>query len=96
MVMNNDLHFSEYETLDKKDQYNEYLLTSLRTMWGIDMDTIQQRFGLNYVKYTQRIADIFLQTGELIKDGSIIRLTEKGIFLADYVVREFFILNDPE
>jgi oxygen-independent coproporphyrinogen-3 oxidase len=94
--MNNDPHYSEHEDLDTKDRYNEYLLTSLRTMWGIDLDEIQQRYGVNYVKYTQGVADLFLRTGELMKNGSKIRLTKKGIFLADYVVREFFILDDLE
>jgi oxygen-independent coproporphyrinogen-3 oxidase len=96
MIMNNDPHYSEHEDLDTKDRYNEYLLTSLRTMWGIDLDEIQQRYGVNYVKYTQGVADLFLRTGELMKNGSKIRLTKKGIFLADYVVREFFILDDLE
>ncbi len=96
MIMNGDLQYSEQETLTPRDQFNEYLLTSLRTMWGIDLQTIHQRYGLNYVKYTEKIAGIFLQSGEMIKKGPNLSLTKKGIFVADFVVREFFLVKGQD
>jgi hypothetical protein len=54
------------------------------------MDEIQQRFGDNYVKYTHDQVEINKKKKLLIQKDQNITLSERGIFLADYVVREFF------
>ncbi|MGC9344202.1 MAG: radical SAM family heme chaperone HemW [Bacteroidales bacterium] len=92
LLKNGGDNYYESEELSKKDKYNEYILTGLRTIWGIDMDEIQQRFGDNYVKYTFEKAKIHKKKKLLKQRNQKITLSEKGIFLADYVVREFFMI----
>ena len=49
-IINNHPYF-EIEHLTKDQQYNEYVLTSLRTMWGADNSYIKNRFDLKTYKY---------------------------------------------
>lgn len=81
--------YSEKETLSLNERYNEYIMVSLRTVWGIEMDKIGKSFGEDYVKYTENIAQEFYKKELLEKNGNIIRITNTGIFLADQIIREF-------
>lgn len=87
---NGSYNYTENELLSNTDRYNEYILTSLRTMWGIDLDEILQAFGNDYVKYTEKIAADFLRKKLLKKNEKKILITPQGIFLADQIIREFF------
>ncbi len=84
-------NYTEGEDLSKVDLYNEYILTSLRTMWGIDLNEIHKRFEDNYVKYLKKSSKRFLESGDLIHHDNKIRLSDKGVLKADYVIREFFL-----
>jgi putative oxygen-independent coproporphyrinogen III oxidase len=83
-------NYFEKEILTTKDKYNEYMLTGLRTMWGIDLIQIEQRFGNNYVKYTKNIADKYF-SDELIFFEDKFKLSKRGIFLADFIIEKFFL-----
>ncbi|MCF8379901.1 MAG: radical SAM family heme chaperone HemW [Bacteroidales bacterium] len=83
-------NYSEKEMLGVNDRYNEYIMVSLRTMWGINTDKIKQSFGEDYVRYTEDIASGFYKKELLTKKGNDIRITSRGIFLADQIIREFF------
>lgn len=84
--------YIETEHLSIKDMYNEYILTGLRTIWGIDLVEIQHRFGDNYVKYTRKLVDFHKEKKLITQKGEKVTLSQKGILLADQVVREFFKL----
>lgn len=43
-AVNNDIPFYEKEEIDLKTKFNEYILTSLRTMWGIDLEYVENTF----------------------------------------------------
>lgn len=83
-------NYIESEELGRDDLYNEYVLTSLRTMWGMDMNEIRLRFGNNYVKYTGKIARNFVERKLIEKKDEKIKLSPQGILLADQIMREFF------
>lgn len=89
-LQKNSGNYLEYEALTNDDRYNEYILTGLRTIWGIELNEIGRRFGDNYVKYTRKIIEEKIEAGLLIFDNNKIILSTEGIFLADQVVREFF------
>jgi oxygen-independent coproporphyrinogen-3 oxidase len=91
-IENGGVEYFENETLSTKDKYNEYILTGLRTTWGIDLTEIEARFGDNYVKYTLKIFEQEKKKKLVNKKGRNITLSAKGIFLADQVVRNFFRL----
>ncbi len=84
-------NYYEYEHLSKRDLYNEYILTSLRTKWGIDMGEIAIRFGNKYVIYVRQVAEHFINNGKMESDNDHIKLKDEGIFLADYIISELFM-----
>lgn len=90
ILFSGSYNYYESEELSEENLFNEYMLTSLRTMWGIDMNEIRARFGNDYVKYTLEIAQKFIEWNLLEKNNKKIKLSEKGIFLADQIMREFF------
>jgi len=84
---------SEIETLSKTDRYNEYVMTGLRTIWGVDLERIASEFGANYLKYINQQAAKFLEQDFLvIADGKLLT-TKKGKFLADGIASDLFYLR---
>jgi oxygen-independent coproporphyrinogen-3 oxidase len=76
------------ETLATTTKFNDYLLTSLRTMWGIDLRYIKNIFGLKYSDYITRKSKKFIDADNMIKDRTILKLTNRGIFISDYIISE--------
>lgn len=85
--------FFEKETLNNDDLYNEYILVSLRTVWGIDLDYILSTFGTEYYKYTIRIYDKNKNSIYLRKLDNHIHLNSIGLFVSDLLIQDFFITN---
>ena len=55
----------ERETLSKTDQYNEYLMTGLRTMWGVSLNKVENDFGIKYLDYLFQQAESSINNGLL-------------------------------
>ena len=81
------------EILTDNDRYNEVVMTRLRTACGLSPDQIGHLFGKESAERCIRTAAPFIRDGLLHEeaDGRI-RLTEKGIFLSDRIISEFFIV----
>jgi oxygen-independent coproporphyrinogen-3 oxidase len=80
----------EREVLTEKNKFNEYILTSLRTMWGIDAAYIPEKFGeVAHVMVVSQLND-FVSEGLISKKGENFILTRKGRFLADRIARDLF------
>jgi len=84
-VMNGQTFF-EKETLDPKAQYNEYVLTRLRTMWGIDLDDLLKRFDNDAYQYFLKQAETYIKKKWLKKNDNTIKLSRQGIFLSDNIL----------
>ncbi len=83
----------EMETLTKTDRYNEYIMTGLRTIWGVSLDRIEQEFGKTYLDYVNQQAAKFIEDHLLFVDDNILRTTKKGKFLSDGIASDLFLLN---
>lgn len=83
----------EIETLSTTDRYNEYVMTGLRTIWGVDLGRIALEFGEDYLKYLKQQAAKFLEQGLLVLEGGKLLTTKKGKFLADGIASDLFMLN---
>lgn len=83
----------EIETLTKTDRYNEYIMTGLRTIWGISLERIEQEFGKIYLDYLNQQATKFIEDHLLFIDNNILRTTKKGKFLSDGIASDLFLLN---
>lgn len=84
---------NEIEILSKSDRYNEYIMTGLRTIWGVSLDRIEQEFGSDYLDYLQKQAQKFINDDLLFMDNNILKPTPKGKFLTDGIASDLFYLN---
>ena len=84
---------NEIETLSQSDRYNEYIMTGLRTIWGVSISRIQLEFGLTFSDYLMKQADKFLKDGLLEIENDILKPTKKGKFLTDGIASDLFMLN---
>ncbi|CAM3787102.1 radical SAM family heme chaperone HemW [Flavobacterium cucumis] len=101
-VLNNSLYIKsiqenklpiEIETLTQTDRYNEYIMTGLRTIWGVSLERIEQEFGKTYLEYLNKQAVKFIDDHLLFVDENILRTTKKGKFLSDGIASDLFLLN---
>jgi len=84
---------SESETLTQTDRYNEYIMTGLRTIWGISLDKIATEFGKTYLDYLNQQAEKYIEDHLLFVDDNILRTTKSGKFLSDGIASDLFLLN---
>jgi oxygen-independent coproporphyrinogen-3 oxidase len=84
---------SEKEILTKIQKFNEYIMTSLRTIWGTDLEKIEAIFGKEFHDYTvNEIQPAIAKELAFIADNKI-RLTSAGKFFADRIASEMFITD---
>ena len=91
-IQSNELPI-EIETLTQTDQYNEYIMTGLRTIWGVSLYKVEKNFGLTYKDYLIEQANVFINQHLLYIDDGHLRVTKKGQFLSDGIASELFKLN---
>ncbi len=84
---------NEEEVLCKNDRYNEYVMTGLRTVWGVSLEKIKVDFGQNYLDYLLKNAEIFLINEKLIIEKNILKTTLKGKFFCDGIASELFWID---
>ncbi len=84
---------SETETLTTVDRYNEYIMTGLRTIWGVSLDRIEKEFGPKYLEYLNLQNQKFIQDELLFVENGILKTTQKGKFLSDGIASDLFLLN---
>ena len=83
----------EVEVLSKTDRYNEYVMTGLRTVWGVSLDKITKDFGERYKTYVLQQSQKHRDAHLLYLDGNTLLATKKGKFLADGIASDLFMLN---
>ena len=83
----------EVELLSQEDLYNEYIMTGLRTIWGVSLIRIEQEFGSDYLNYLKQQSQKFIHDGLLIITDEILKPTLKGKFLTDGIASDLFYLN---
>lgn len=82
------------EELSIADQFNEYIMTSLRTMWGVNLTTIKNKFGDAYLNETLKQIKPFVAKEQLLMTDNNLILTQKGKLFADGIAAALFILNE--
>ncbi|MGJ8713493.1 MAG: radical SAM family heme chaperone HemW [Maribacter stanieri] len=83
----------EVEVLSATDKYNEYVMTGLRTIWGVSLTRISEEFGLKFKDYALMQADKFIEQHLLYINDEILKTTKKGMFLADGIAADLFMVN---
>ncbi len=83
----------EVEVLSKTDQYNEYVMTGLRTIWGVSLEKIRTDFGDDFRTYILSQAQKYMEDHLLYLDGEVVLTTKKGRFLADGIAADLFMIK---
>ena len=83
----------EVEILSKKDVFNEYIMTGLRTIWGASLEKIKSDFGTEYVAYLKNVSKKYIELELLYLENEILKTTKKGKFLSDGIASDLFMLN---
>lgn len=83
---------SEIEELSTSDRYNEYIMTGLRTIWGVDLKRISDEFGLEYYNYLLQESASFIADGLMENEQGVLTITDKGKFLSDGIASDLFWL----
>lgn len=86
--INNSNPNIEKEDIDLTTKYNEYIITGLRTAWGIDLDVLKTNFGDELYAYFLQNAQRSFNLNYLKKEETTITLTKKGIFISDGIMSD--------
>ncbi len=84
------------EELTTLDRLNEYIMTSLRTMWGMDLEKIKNVFGQTFHEEITFNIKPFIERNWLKQQGLNISLTPEGKLFADHIASELFLLENHE
>jgi oxygen-independent coproporphyrinogen-3 oxidase len=85
---------NEIEILSKEDRYNEYVMTGLRTIWGISLARIENEFGNVFLTYLLKQSEKFLSDELLSIEENVLKTTRKGKFLADGIASDLFMIGE--
>ena len=86
-----DLTFFEKEILSDENRFNEYMLTSLRTIWGVNLEYLQTHFNEEFVKAFKIEVETFIKNETIIFKENAYTLTTKGKLLADKIASDLFV-----
>ena len=80
----------ERENLSLQEKYNDFILTSFRTMWGLNLEKLVLNFGSSYKKYFFKKVEKYLDQKFCIQNHDQIKLSEKGMFISDHIMTDLF------
>ena len=82
----------ETEWLDDRTRYNDYIITRLRTIWGVSINELRQMFGKDREQhFLEKSADLICRK-KLIMKGDNVKVSLNGIFISDAIMRELIVL----
>ena len=91
--INNGAPFSEVEQLTTAEQYNDAILTRLRTADGVPSDWMRKKFGDKLTDYMLRNAAPHIVAGRLKEQQGHLILTRKGLFVSDAIIRDLIYVE---
>mgnify|MGYP001008938643 FL=1 len=81
----------EEEHLSDEELQHEYVMTRLRTQWGISLEEYQELFGGKALEALLHEARPHLEAGKLTNQSSVLRLTPSGVFVSDGIIADLFV-----
>lgn len=80
----------ETETLTVADKYNEYIMTGLRTIWGVSLAKVETAFGADFKIYLLEQAEKHIKAELLYIEADTLFISKKGKFLSDGIAADLF------
>lgn len=90
-IADNTTDYFEKEILTETERFNEYILTSLRTIWGVDLNFLKASFNSDFIKLFLKQVENYISNGTIVVNKDTYTLTEKGKLLADKIASELFM-----
>jgi oxygen-independent coproporphyrinogen-3 oxidase len=85
--------YNQEEIIDEKTAYNEYVLTRLRTIWGVEKQYLKSNFNEAINQHFNKELERYLKTPYLQIENEKITLTQEGIFIADKIASDLFYVE---
>ena len=82
----------EIEELDLYTRYNDFVITSIRTCWGMSLSRLRSEYGEELYSYCLRMAKSHLEQGVLEIEEDTLRLTQEGIFISDGIMSDLLFV----
>ena len=82
----------ETEILTEKEQFNEMLMIGLRTIWGVDLTSLKEKFTTELLEKFQSQIKNKLEDGILQIENNHLKIPEKHWFLADGIAADLFLI----
>jgi oxygen-independent coproporphyrinogen-3 oxidase len=86
------LPYSEEEILSESNKYNEYILTRIRTIWGVSIDQLKTGFGTEKAIYFQQNIEKYIASDLVKQQSGIYTLTENGMFVSDEIMANLMFI----
>jgi oxygen-independent coproporphyrinogen-3 oxidase len=86
------LPYFEEEILSENNKYNEFVLTRIRTIWGISAKELEQVFGREKSIYFRNNIDKYTNSGFVKLHNGVYILTEKGMFVSDEIMANLMFI----
>ena len=83
----------ETECLDKNTSYNDFILTGMRTMWGVNLVVLESRFGTSMKDYCMRNVQKYINQGFVTNNDNVLKLTREGIFISDGIMSDLMCVE---
>lgn len=90
--INQNIIPKETEILSEKDRFNEMMMIGLRTIWGVDLDKINQNFSSEIIDYLNKETKNKIESGILKIEENHLLIPEKHWFLADGIASDLFLV----
>ncbi|PIF44225.1 oxygen-independent coproporphyrinogen-3 oxidase [Chryseobacterium sp. 52] len=82
----------EEEILSQEDQFNEMIMIGLRTIWGVDLENLNQKFNNKILQHFQNEIRLKKEEGILIVENNHLKIPEKHWFMADGIASDLFLV----
>ena len=90
--MEADLRPYESEVLSVENRFNEYIMTGLRTIWGVSLEKIETDFGVKIKTQLLENSKKFRASKTLILEENHLKITRTGKFLSDGIASDLFLV----
>lgn len=91
-AIENNLVYSEEEILTENNRYNEYILTRIRTIWGVSEVDLKNNFGEEKTDHFKINMEKYIQSNLVFRQNEIFTLTKKGMFVSDEIMANLMII----
>jgi oxygen-independent coproporphyrinogen-3 oxidase len=85
--------YFESETLSEIDKYNEFLMTWMRTRWGVNLKKVSEIFGSHKEKNLVQALQPFIKSGSVYLKNENVILSDEGVFISDLILADLMLIE---